>query len=285
MARWLGTIARGTSRCWSVRRCAPARPRPPSPTSSRSSATWARTATSPTSSRPPAGPRATAPPWWSATNPPWSPVRAAAVGQRGRLDDQEGRAVVVHQPGARGRDADGAARGDSQRAGVRARRRGSAPDAPPTPHAWRLIEFLAASTVKPARKPPGWQARARPSKPVTGSLVLAMQCVDAVFAPERTMLERFLPTREAITQSRMLRWPDLACTIHCCGTSNRRSVARGVAMGVFFGLMIPDRADPGGSDRLAAAARQPADLQPPRWSAIRSPTVRSTTSPTSSARA
>lgn len=53
------------------------------------------------------------------------------------------------------------------------------------------------------------------------------------------MFERFLPTREAITQSRMLRW--LGPRLHdpLLWHVNRRSVARGVAMGVFFGLMIP----------------------------------------------
>ena len=53
------------------------------------------------------------------------------------------------------------------------------------------------------------------------------------------MLERFLPTREAITQSCMLRW--LGPRLHdpLLWHVNRRSVARGVAMGVFFGLMIP----------------------------------------------
>jgi len=53
------------------------------------------------------------------------------------------------------------------------------------------------------------------------------------------MLERFLPTRDAITQSRMLRW--LGPRIHdpLLWHVNRRSVARGIAMGVFFGLMIP----------------------------------------------
>ena len=53
------------------------------------------------------------------------------------------------------------------------------------------------------------------------------------------MLERFLPTRDAITQSRLLRW--LGPRIHdpLLWHVNRRSVARGVAMGVFFGLMIP----------------------------------------------
>ena len=53
------------------------------------------------------------------------------------------------------------------------------------------------------------------------------------------MLERFLPTRDGITQSRLLRW--LGPRIHdpLLWHVNRRSVARGVAMGVFFGLMIP----------------------------------------------
>ena len=52
------------------------------------------------------------------------------------------------------------------------------------------------------------------------------------------MFERFLPTREAITQSRMLRW--LGPRLHdpLLWHVNRRSVARGVAMGVFFGLMM-----------------------------------------------
>lgn len=53
------------------------------------------------------------------------------------------------------------------------------------------------------------------------------------------MLERFLPTRDAITQSRLLRW--LGPRVHdpLLWHVNRRSVARGVAVGVFFGLMIP----------------------------------------------
>ncbi|MER2551970.1 MAG: DUF2062 domain-containing protein [Thauera sp.] len=53
------------------------------------------------------------------------------------------------------------------------------------------------------------------------------------------MLERLLPTREAIMHSRMLRW--LGPRLHdpLLWHVNRRSVARGVAMGVFFGLMIP----------------------------------------------
>ena len=53
------------------------------------------------------------------------------------------------------------------------------------------------------------------------------------------MLERLLPTRETITQSRLRRW--LGPRVHdpLLWHVNRRSVARGVAMGVFFGLMIP----------------------------------------------
>ncbi|HRP23694.1 MAG TPA: DUF2062 domain-containing protein [Thauera sp.] len=53
------------------------------------------------------------------------------------------------------------------------------------------------------------------------------------------MFERFLPSRDAITQSRLLRW--LGPRIHdpLLWHINRRAVSRGVAMGVFFGLMIP----------------------------------------------
>jgi len=53
------------------------------------------------------------------------------------------------------------------------------------------------------------------------------------------MFERLLPTRETITQSRLLSW--LGPRVHdpLLWHVNRRSVARGVAMGVFFGLMIP----------------------------------------------
>lgn len=53
------------------------------------------------------------------------------------------------------------------------------------------------------------------------------------------MIKRFLPTHEAIKQSRLLRW--LGPRIHdpLLWHINRRAVARGVAMGVFFGLLIP----------------------------------------------
>ncbi|APR06088.1 DUF2062 domain-containing protein [Thauera chlorobenzoica] len=53
------------------------------------------------------------------------------------------------------------------------------------------------------------------------------------------MLERFLPSHDAIKRSRLLRW--LGPRIHdpLLWHINRRAVARGVAMGVFFGLMIP----------------------------------------------
>jgi uncharacterized protein len=52
-------------------------------------------------------------------------------------------------------------------------------------------------------------------------------------------MKRFLPTREAIVQSRWLRW--LGPRLHdpCLWQLNRRSVAKGVAIGMFFGLMIP----------------------------------------------
>jgi uncharacterized protein len=53
------------------------------------------------------------------------------------------------------------------------------------------------------------------------------------------MFKRFLPTRDAIKQSRLLRW--LGPRIHdpLLWHVNRRAVARGVAVGAFFGLMIP----------------------------------------------
>lgn len=52
-------------------------------------------------------------------------------------------------------------------------------------------------------------------------------------------MKRFLPTREAIVNSRWLRW--LGPRLHdpCLWQMNRRSVAKGVAIGMFFGLMIP----------------------------------------------
>jgi uncharacterized protein len=53
------------------------------------------------------------------------------------------------------------------------------------------------------------------------------------------MFKRFLPTREQIKQSRFLRW--LGPRIHdpSLWHINRRAVAKGVAIGAFFGLMIP----------------------------------------------
>ncbi len=53
------------------------------------------------------------------------------------------------------------------------------------------------------------------------------------------MIKRYLPSREAITSSRMLRW--LGPRIHDprLWHMNRNSVAKGVAVGVFFGLMVP----------------------------------------------
>jgi len=53
------------------------------------------------------------------------------------------------------------------------------------------------------------------------------------------MLGRFLPSHDTIKQSRLLRW--LGPRIHdpLLWHINRRAVARGVAVGAFFGLMIP----------------------------------------------
>jgi len=52
-------------------------------------------------------------------------------------------------------------------------------------------------------------------------------------------MKRFLPTRESIKQNRLLRW--LGPRIHdpLLWHVNRNSVARGVAIGAFFGLMVP----------------------------------------------
>jgi len=53
------------------------------------------------------------------------------------------------------------------------------------------------------------------------------------------MIKRHLPTRESIKQNRLLRW--LGPRVHdpLLWYMNRNSVARGVAIGVFFGLLIP----------------------------------------------
>lgn len=53
------------------------------------------------------------------------------------------------------------------------------------------------------------------------------------------MIKRFLPTRESIKENRLLRW--LGPRIHdpLLWQVNRNSVARGVAIGVFFGFLIP----------------------------------------------
>jgi uncharacterized protein len=53
------------------------------------------------------------------------------------------------------------------------------------------------------------------------------------------MIKRFIPTRESIKQNRLLRW--LGPRIHdpLLWHVNRNSVARGVAIGMFFGLMVP----------------------------------------------
>ena len=52
-------------------------------------------------------------------------------------------------------------------------------------------------------------------------------------------MKRFLPTRESIQQNRFLRW--LGPRLHdpLLWHINRNSVARGVAIGAFFGLMVP----------------------------------------------
>lgn len=52
-------------------------------------------------------------------------------------------------------------------------------------------------------------------------------------------MRRFLPTEESIKANRFLRW--LGPRLHEPGLwhLNRRAVARGVAIGVFFGFMIP----------------------------------------------
>lgn len=53
------------------------------------------------------------------------------------------------------------------------------------------------------------------------------------------MIKRFMPTRETIVQSRLLRW--LGPRIHdpALWHINRNSVAKGVAVGAFFGFMVP----------------------------------------------
>ena len=53
------------------------------------------------------------------------------------------------------------------------------------------------------------------------------------------MIKRFLPTRDSIKQSRLLLW--LGPRIHdpSLWHVNRRAVAKGVAIGAFFGLMVP----------------------------------------------
>ncbi|QID18326.1 DUF2062 domain-containing protein [Nitrogeniibacter mangrovi] len=53
------------------------------------------------------------------------------------------------------------------------------------------------------------------------------------------MLRRFLPSHESIKQHRLLQW--LGPRLHdpCLWHLNRRTVAKAVAIGAFFGLMIP----------------------------------------------
>lgn len=53
------------------------------------------------------------------------------------------------------------------------------------------------------------------------------------------MIKRYIPSREAIKQNRLLSW--LGPRIHdpLLWHVNRNSVARGTAIGVFFGIMLP----------------------------------------------
>ena len=53
------------------------------------------------------------------------------------------------------------------------------------------------------------------------------------------MIKRYIPTRESIKQNRLLSW--LGPRIHdpLLWHVNRNSVARGVAIGVFFGFIVP----------------------------------------------
>ena len=53
------------------------------------------------------------------------------------------------------------------------------------------------------------------------------------------MFKRFLPTHDSLKQSRLLRW--LGPRIHdpSLWHLNRRSVAKGAAIGAFFGLLVP----------------------------------------------
>lgn len=53
------------------------------------------------------------------------------------------------------------------------------------------------------------------------------------------MIKRFLPTHDSLKQSRLLRW--LGPRIHdpSLWHVNRRAVAKGVAIGAFFGLLVP----------------------------------------------
>lgn len=54
-----------------------------------------------------------------------------------------------------------------------------------------------------------------------------------------SMIKRYIPTRESLQQNRLLRW--LGPRIHdpLLWHVNRNSVARGVAIGMFFGLLVP----------------------------------------------
>ncbi len=53
------------------------------------------------------------------------------------------------------------------------------------------------------------------------------------------MIKRYLPTRESLKQNRLLSW--LGPRVHdpLLWHINRNSVARGVAIGVFFGFLVP----------------------------------------------
>lgn len=53
------------------------------------------------------------------------------------------------------------------------------------------------------------------------------------------MIKRFLPTRESIRQSRLLRMLGPRIQDPLLWQVNRNSVARGAAIGIFFGLLLP----------------------------------------------
>lgn len=72
-----------------------------------------------------------------------------------------------------------------------------------------------------------------------GTITNLCAVVSGVPTLRRSALRRFLPTQDSIKGNRLLRW--LGPRLHEPGLwhLNRRAVARGVAIGVFFGFMIP----------------------------------------------